>query len=299
MTAATVLVLAAGRGTRMRSRRPKVLHELCGRALGLWPVQAALQAGAERVIVVDSPERPLAELLPAGVELVVQEQPNGTGGAVLAAAGLLAAGSTVVVLSGDVPLIDAATIGALLAAHRQAGAAATITTTVLADPGGYGRVVRHGDGSLARVVESKRPGDASPAELAIDEINAGIYAFQASALLAALPRLRDDNAQRELYLPQVLDLMSADGLALAAHRIDDPRLLLGVNDQVGLATVRALAQRAINERHMYAGVTIVDPAAPRSMCRSRSPRRSASSPAPGCSAQPSSARALPSARTRP
>jgi bifunctional UDP-N-acetylglucosamine pyrophosphorylase/glucosamine-1-phosphate N-acetyltransferase len=193
-TAPTVVVLAAGQGTRMRSAVPKVLHELCGRPMGLWPVVAALEAGAGKVVVVDSPARPLAEVLPEGVELVVQSVSNGTGGAVAAAAEAIDPGAPVVVLSGDVPLVSAAAIAELVAAHIAGGAAATMATTVLDDPSGYGRVVRDERGAVARVVETKKEGDATAAELEIREVNTGIYAFAGGALLAALPRLSADNA---------------------------------------------------------------------------------------------------------
>ncbi len=261
MTAPTVVVLAAGQGTRMRSAVPKVLHDLCGRPMGLWPVVAALEAGAGRVVVVDSPARPLAEVLPEGVELVVQPVSNGTGGAVLAAAEAIDPAAPVVVLSGDVPLVSAAAIAELVAAHVAGGAAATMATTVLEDPAGYGRVVRDEGGAVARVVETKQAGDATPEELALREVNTGIYAFDGGALLEVLPRLSADNAQGELYLPQALDLLRAGGAVIAAHAVDDPRLVLGVNDRWALAQVRALVQRAILERHARAGVTVVDPAA--------------------------------------
>jgi bifunctional UDP-N-acetylglucosamine pyrophosphorylase/glucosamine-1-phosphate N-acetyltransferase len=260
-TAPTVVVLAAGQGTRMRSAVPKVLHEICGRPMGLWPVVAALEAGAGKVVVVDSPAQPLAGVLPEGVELVVQPVSNGTGGAVVAAAEAIDPGAPVVVLSGDVPLVSAAAIAELVVAHIAGGAVATMATTVLDDPAGYGRVVRDEHGAVARVVETKKVGDATAAELEIREVNTGIYAFDGAALLAALPRLSADNAQGELYLPQVLDLLRADGAAVLAHAVDDPNLVLGVNDRVALAQVRALAQRAILERHMRAGVTVVDPLA--------------------------------------
>ncbi len=261
MTAPTVVVLAAGQGTRMRSDVPKVLHELCGRPMGLWPVVAALEAGAGKVVVVDSPARPLAEVLPAGVELVVQPRSNGTGGAVLAAADAIDPAGVVVVLSGDVPLVSAAAIAELVQAHTRGGTAATMVTTVLEDPSGYGRVVRDERGAVERVVETKKAGDATAEELEIREVNTGIFAFAGDALLGALPRLSADNAQGELYLPQVLDLLRADGATVAAHTVADPNLMLGVNDRVALAHVRALAQRAILEGHMRAGVTIVDPLA--------------------------------------
>jgi bifunctional UDP-N-acetylglucosamine pyrophosphorylase / glucosamine-1-phosphate N-acetyltransferase len=265
--APTVLILAAGQGTRMRSATPKVLHELCGLPMVLWPVRAALAAGAARVVVVDSPARAIEPVLPQGVELAVQPEPNGTGGAVAAAIERLDASSdgpaegTVIVLSGDVPLIGAEAVRELAEAHERNGAPATIVTSVLADPSGYGRVVRDRAGAVLRVVETKKDGDASAEELEIQEVNAGIYAFDAAALREALPRLSADNAQGELYLPQVLDLLRADGGKVAAHQLDDPTLMLGVNDRVALARARRLAQYAINHRHLLAGVGIVDPEA--------------------------------------
>jgi bifunctional UDP-N-acetylglucosamine pyrophosphorylase/glucosamine-1-phosphate N-acetyltransferase len=269
MSAPTVVILAAGQGTRMRSSTPKVMHELCGLAMVLWPVRAALAAGAGRVVVVDSPARALEPLLPEGVELAVQERPDGTGGAVRAAMAMLDSGNgqaldaaaPVVVLSGDVPLVSAAAVGELLEAHRDSGAAATMVTTVLEDPTGYGRVVRDAGGVVLRVVETKERGDSTQAEREIREVNTGIFAFAASALASALQGLSTDNAQGELYLPQVLDLLRADGALVAAHLAEDERLVLGINDREALARVRALAQAAIHERHLRAGVGIVDPAA--------------------------------------
>jgi bifunctional UDP-N-acetylglucosamine pyrophosphorylase/glucosamine-1-phosphate N-acetyltransferase len=243
----------------MRSNTPKVLHDLCGIPMVLWPVRAALAAGAERVVVVDSPARACETVLPEGVELAVQPQSDGTGGAVRAAAEHIDPDAPAVVLSGDVPLVSADAIRELVGAHVSSGAAATMATAVLDDPTGYGRVVRDADGSVARVVETKKAGDATEAELEICEVNSGIYVFTGSALLGALPRLTSDNAQAEFYLPQTLDLLRADGALVAAHVVDDERLMLGVNDRVALAGVRSLAQRAIAEHHMLAGVTIVDP----------------------------------------
>ena len=269
MSAPIVLILAAGRGTRMRSQAPKVLHELCGRPMVLWPVAAARAAGAERVVVVDSAERALEPVLPDGVELAVQPRPDGTGGAV--AAGIaalteaspsaLAPSASIVVLSGDVPLVSAEAIEELVDAHQSSGAAATMATTVLADPSGYGRVVRGPDGEVRRVVETKDHGDSTQAEREICEVNTGIFVFAARALREALPRLRPENAQGELYLPQVLDVLRAEGATVLAHLVEDERLVLGINDRAALARVRGLAQLAIHERHMGAGVGIIDPAA--------------------------------------
>ncbi len=246
----------------------------------LWPVRAALEAGAGRVVVVDSPARELEPALPEGVELAVQPQPNGTGGAVIAAMSHLqaepapgpAAGTVdgsrgapagprapIVVLSGDVPLLSGEAIAGLIQAHAQSGAIATMMTTILEDPSGYGRVVRDASGAVQRVVETKEQGDSTEQERQIKEVNTGIYVFDSPALSAALPRLRTENAQGELYLPQVLEELRAEAGTVGAHAVDDPRLVLGINDRVALARVSALAQQAIHERHMRAGVGIVDP----------------------------------------
>ncbi|HEX8157075.1 MAG TPA: bifunctional UDP-N-acetylglucosamine diphosphorylase/glucosamine-1-phosphate N-acetyltransferase GlmU [Solirubrobacteraceae bacterium] len=259
MAALIVVILAAGQGTRMRSRTPKMLHDLCGRPLVGWPIAAALEAGTDKIVVVDSPAKPLEDHLPVGVATVVQPEPNGTGGAVQAAAGEIDAQDTVVVLPGDAPLVTADAIRALVADHAQRGAAATMATMILDDPSGYGRVVRDMDGAVERVVETKAPGDATPEELEIDEVNTSIFAFGGGALLDALLKLSPDNAQGELYLPDALPALRSAGLSVAAHQIADPSITLGVNDRVQLAEVRAIAQARIHATHGRAGVTIIDP----------------------------------------
>jgi bifunctional UDP-N-acetylglucosamine pyrophosphorylase/glucosamine-1-phosphate N-acetyltransferase len=260
MPALTAVILAAGQGTRMRSQLPKMLHPLCGRPLVGWPIAAALAAGADSVVVVDSPAETLAGQLPEHVTTVVQPAPNGTGGAVQAAAAQIDADATIVVLPGDAPLVTAEAIADLVEAHRASGAAATMATMVLSDPTGYGRVVRAADGSVEGVVETKTAGDATAEQLALDEVNSSIFAFDGGALLAALKALRPDNAQGELYLPDVLPAMRANGLMVGAHQLPDPDLALGINDRVQLGQVRAIAQRRIHDAHGRAGVTIVDPA---------------------------------------
>jgi bifunctional UDP-N-acetylglucosamine pyrophosphorylase/glucosamine-1-phosphate N-acetyltransferase len=252
--------MAAGQGTRMRSATPKVLHEICGRPMVAWPVVAAMEAGATAVVVVGSPDVDLSPALPEGTRTAVQPVPDGTGGAVLAGLPQTAPGQPVVVLSGDVPLVSAEAIGQLVEAHLASGAAATMATTILDDATGYGRVVRDGVGHVERVVETKAPGDATPEELEIREINTGIFCFDHAALAEALPRVGTDNAQGERYLPDVLTLIRNDRKIVAAHVVDDPALVLGVNDRVQLAEVTVLAQRRILEGHMRNGVTIVDPA---------------------------------------
>jgi bifunctional UDP-N-acetylglucosamine pyrophosphorylase/glucosamine-1-phosphate N-acetyltransferase len=264
VTSFTAVVMAAGQGTRMRSATPKVLHEICGRPMVAWPVIAAQEAGADRVVVVSSPNVDLTAALPDGTRTATQPVPDGTGGAVLAALADVAPGLPVVVLSGDVPLVSSQAIQQLVEAHVASGAAATMATTILDDATGYGRVVRdQATGHVERVVETKAPSDATPEELQLREINTGIFCFDQAALADALPRVGTDNAQGEKYLPEVLAVLRDQGDVVAAHVVDDHALVLGVNDRVALADVTALAQRRILEDHMRAGVTIVDPASTR------------------------------------
>ena len=169
MPAPTVVILAAGEGTRMRSRTPKVLHDLCGRPLILWPVLAAQAAGAGKVVVVDGPRHHLEGVLPEGVERVVQAEPKGTGDAVRSAAGHIDPDAPVIVLMGDVPLVTAEAIAGLVDAHEHHRGHGCLRTMVLDDPTGYGRVVRDAEGLVLRVAETKAEGDATPRELAICE----------------------------------------------------------------------------------------------------------------------------------
>jgi bifunctional UDP-N-acetylglucosamine pyrophosphorylase/glucosamine-1-phosphate N-acetyltransferase len=244
----------------MRSSLPKVLHPICGRPMILWPLLAARDAGAERVIVVDNPKRLLAEHLPEGTETAIQELPRGTGDAVAAAAAHVDPSAPVLVINGDMPLITGDAIAAVFAAHAEQRAAATLASMELDDPSGYGRVIRGADGAVERVAETKAEGDATAEELAIREVNAGLYVFDGGALLAALDSLGEDNAQGERYLPDVLPVLLAAGKTVQACPLPDPDLALGVNDRVDLARVTRLAQQRIHRAHQRAGVTIVDPA---------------------------------------
>jgi bifunctional UDP-N-acetylglucosamine pyrophosphorylase/glucosamine-1-phosphate N-acetyltransferase len=197
--------------------------------------------------------------MPDGCETVVQPEPDGTGGAIRAAVGVVRESTEVLVLSGDVPLVSAEAIKGLLAGHRDSGAAATVMTAVLDDPGAYGRVVRGDDGGVERIVEAKAAGDATPEELELTEINVGIYCFRGDALAEALGEIDTDNAQAEYYLPDVLPAIRARGLGVAAHVAEDPAVNLGVNSRADLAVVETEARRRINRGHMLNGVTIVDP----------------------------------------
>jgi bifunctional UDP-N-acetylglucosamine pyrophosphorylase/glucosamine-1-phosphate N-acetyltransferase len=257
----TVLIMAAGEGTRMRSARPKVLHEVCGRAMVAWPVAAAREAGAARVAVIVSPNRDLSAALPDDLEFVVQPEPDGTGGAIRAAIDLVRDSETVVVVPGDHPLISGPDLAGMLAAHDAAGAAATVMTVELDDPGSYGRIVRDPTGAVERIVETKHP-EAVPGDiLAIHEISTSTFAFAAEPLAAALERLTQDTDSGEYYLGDVLPLLRADGQSIAAYAAPDPAANLGVNNRADLAIAASEARRRILHAHMLAGVTITDPAA--------------------------------------
>jgi bifunctional UDP-N-acetylglucosamine pyrophosphorylase / glucosamine-1-phosphate N-acetyltransferase len=263
VTAPVVVILAAGQGTRMRSATPKVLHPLCGRPVIAWPIAAARDAGAQRVVVVGGPDRALepavAQQDDPSVVLAVQQEARGTADAVKSAAEHIERDAPVIVVCGDVPLMTGEALRDLADTHARHHAAATMLTMILDDPSGYGRVVRGIDGAVERVVETKKPGDATPGELEIREVNGGVYAFAGGDLLDALEQVRADNAQGELYLPDVLPILRAQDKTVAAHTVDDPALALGINDRGDLALVRQLAQQRIHARHLANGVTIVDP----------------------------------------
>jgi bifunctional UDP-N-acetylglucosamine pyrophosphorylase/glucosamine-1-phosphate N-acetyltransferase len=252
--------MAAGEGTRMRSATPKMLHPVCGRPLVAWPILAAREAGAGRVAAIVSPGIDISTALPDGVETVVQPRSDGTGGAVRAALPLIEEAETVLVLSGDHPLISAEIVSDFLDAHVASDAAATMMTIELEDPGSYGRVIRDADGQIERVVEAKADGDAGAEELAIREINAGTYAFDAGPLAEALAGLSSDNAQGEYYLTDVFAALREAGHFVAGHLADDFAVTMGVNNRVELAAAEAEGRRRLLERHMLAGVTVVDPA---------------------------------------
>jgi len=253
-TDVTAVVMAAGLGTRMKSATPKHLHPLLGRRLVDWVVQAARDAGVERVVVVSSPDA--ADAFP-GLEVAVQAQPLGTGDAVRAARDALRdRPGDVLVLNGDVPGLSAGTLDALLETHRTERAAGTVLAFEPEDVRSYGRIVRDGDRRLARIVEAK---DASPDELALREVNSGIYVFAAEKLWPLLDRLEPKNAQGELYVTDTIGLLVADGERVAVHTAPTAWEVEGINTRVELAFVAGKLRDRINEAHMLNGVTIVDP----------------------------------------
>lgn len=261
----TVVLLAAGRGVRMKSARPKVLHEAAGRPLIDHVVAAARtfldgRPGSRLVVVAGAGREELiphlARTAPDAV-VVVQDPPRGTGDAVRAALPALGDAARVVVLAGDVPLLGAGALGRLEGAlDADAGAGIAVLTARLGDAGAYGRVVRDGDGRFARIVEAK---DATPEQRALGEINSGIYAFERAVLERELPRLTDDNAQGEFYLTDVLGLAVEEGIGVVAIPVDDPTEVLGVNSRAELAEVDTLLRRRAARFAMAAGATLIRP----------------------------------------
>jgi bifunctional UDP-N-acetylglucosamine pyrophosphorylase/glucosamine-1-phosphate N-acetyltransferase len=256
----TVVVLAAGEGKRFRSALPKPLHPLAGKPLLWHMLAAAAPLKADRTVVVvgngaDQVTAAVEEFGLGPVRFAVQPSPRGTGDALAAALPLLGTDGDVMILYGDTPLVSTALLEGLLASHRAARATATLLTCTLEDPSGYGRVLRDPGGGVAGVVEHR---DATPEQLAIREVNAGLYVFRAGAL-AGLAELGSDNDQGERYLPDLVPVVLASG-GLVAARQGPPEEVRGVNDRVELAEVGAVLRRRLLERLMLAGVTVVDPA---------------------------------------
>jgi bifunctional UDP-N-acetylglucosamine pyrophosphorylase/glucosamine-1-phosphate N-acetyltransferase len=257
-----IIILAAGQGTRMKSRLPKVLHPIGGRPLVGHVLTTATRLEAQHIEVVVRHERDqvvaaLAEDYPNAV-FIDQDDVPGTGRAVQVAIDALPADfdGDVLVLSGDCPLADADTLSGFLAEHRASGAPATLMTAVVEDPRGYGRVIRDADGGVDRIVEQK---DASDDEAAVNEINAGMYVFRAATLRTYLPEIGVDNAQGEMYLTDVPGLLRRDGDRVAASVVSDVTVTYGVNDRVQLAEVGRLLNARIVRRWQLEGVTIIDP----------------------------------------
>jgi bifunctional UDP-N-acetylglucosamine pyrophosphorylase/glucosamine-1-phosphate N-acetyltransferase len=254
------VILAAGQGTRMKSGKPKVAFELCGWPMVRHVVEAVIALRpAKTVVVVGHGREAVTDALDGvpGLTFAVQKKQRGTADAVKAALpSLRGFDGTVLVLCGDVPLVDGATLAALLDAHRRAGAAATILSVTLADGGRYGRIVRGPEGEFVRIVEAK---DATPNELGIREINTGLYAFDAHELGSAIQKVGDDNAQGEYYLTDVPEILLAAGARVQAVDAGSSDDVLGVNTFAELAAAASRMRWRILERHMAEGVEVRDP----------------------------------------
>jgi len=252
------IVLAAGQGTRMKSKRHKVLHPVCGKPMLGYVVDRLEEVGADRkVVIVGHGADEVKAYLGERAEYALQAEQLGTGHAVLQAASLLGGeeGATIVIC-GDTPLITAASLEALLTRHRESQAACTIMTAILDDPTGYGRVIRGTDGAVDRIVEHR---DCSEEERLVKEINVGTYVFDNRKLFEALGQITSDNAQGEYYLTDAVAILRSRGETVAGVPLDDPDESLGINDRAALAEAERIMRRRIARRHMLAGVTLLDP----------------------------------------
>jgi bifunctional UDP-N-acetylglucosamine pyrophosphorylase/glucosamine-1-phosphate N-acetyltransferase len=253
-----VVLLAAGQGTRMKSAHPKVLHNLCGKAMVSYIAEAAAAIKPKAFVAVVSPgaaESVIAEL-PSKAKVAVQEVPLGTGHAVQTAEEALKGFTgTVLVLCGDTPLITGLTLKSLVKAHKDRQAAATVLTAKVDDPHGYGRIIR-GNGGVKRIVEEC---DADPTESVIREVNTGTYCFDGAKLFAALHKIEPENAQKEHYLTDVIEVFFEDNDKVAAFQVEDSMETLGINSRAQLADAEMIMQARLNREHMTHGVTLIHP----------------------------------------
>ena len=260
MAVTAALILAAGKGTRMKSGLVKVLHELAGRPMLGWPLAAAREAGAARIVLVAGHQADQVQAVCAaesGISIALQEEQLGTGHAVSCALPQLEGLSgSVLILCGDTPLLTGATLQRLAAEHEASGAAVTVLTAQLDRPFGYGRIIRDTEGRVRRIVEQK---DATPEEQAVTEINSGIYCMDSAFLRAHIGRLGSENAQNEYYLTDLVGIAVAEHAGAAAVLADDPDEIMGVNDRLQLAQAGKVLRQRINRQLMLGGVTLIDP----------------------------------------
>lgn len=254
----TSVILAAGMGTRMKSKMPKVLHKVCGKPLSKWVIDASEAAGADKVCaVVGHKAETVKEVLGDVCEFALQAEQKGTGHAVMQAIDVIKnSKGEVVILNGDTPLITAETINKAIEYHKNNGNQATVITAILDDATGYGRIVRDNDGSVLKIVEQK---DASEEEKKINEVNSGMYVFDAQVLVYALDKITPNNAQGEYYLTDTLEILLSAGKKIGGYAISDNDEIRGINDRVQLNEAEKIMQKRINEYHMRNGVTMRNP----------------------------------------
>ena len=254
----TSVILAAGMGTRMKSKMPKVLHKVCGKPLSKWVIDASKAAGADKVCaVVGHKAETVKEVLGDVCEFALQAEQKGTGHAVMQAIDVIKnSKGEVVILNGDTPLITAETINKAIEYHKNNGNQATVITAILDDATGYGRIVRDTDGSVLKIVEQK---DASKEEKKINEVNSGMYVFDAQSLVYALDKITPNNAQGEYYLTDTLEILLSAGKKIGGYAISDNDEIRGINDRVQLNEAEKIMQKRINEYHMRNGVTMRNP----------------------------------------
>lgn len=258
MSARNTIILAAGKGTRMKSKLYKVLHRICGKSMVDHVLTQVSKLNMDNIVtVVGFGAEDVEKELGNRTKYVVQNQQLGTGDAVLRAEDLLKnSDGTTLVISGDTPLFTAKTLEKLFAYHADKQATATILTSVAPNPTGYGRIVRNDLGIVEKIVEEK---DASSEERNIKEINTGVYVFNNQKLFKALHEINNDNAQGEYYLTDAIEILKRKGGIIAAYQMDDFDESMGVNNRIAQAAATKVMQRRINEYHMNNGVTIVNP----------------------------------------
>lgn len=254
----TSVILAAGMGTRMKSKMPKVLHKVCGKPLSKWVIDASKAAGSDKFCaVVGHKAETVKEVLGDVCEFALQAEQKGTGHAVMQAIDVIKnSKGEVVILNGDTPLITAETINKAIEYHKNNGNQATVITAILDDATGYGRIVRDNDGSVLKIVEQK---DASEEEKKINEVNSGMYVFDAQSLVYALDKITPNNAQGEYYLTDTLEILLSAGKKIGGYAISDNDEIRGINDRVQLNEAENIMQKRINEYHMRNGVTMRNP----------------------------------------
>ena len=259
MTEKYAVILAAGQGTRMKSKLYKVLHPVCGKAMVDHVLTQLERVGIDQIVtVVGHGADQVKQLLGDRTTYALQAEQLGTGHAVMQAEDVLGQKDGITLVTcGDTPLFTAETFKQLFAYHEQQGVAATVLTAHTDQPFGYGRIIRDAAGTVAKIVEQK---DATPEEAAVQEINTGVYCFNNQELFAALHQLSNDNAQGEYYLTDVIGILKQAGKQVGAFQMDDFTESMGVNDRVALANATRVMQQRINTRHMQNGVTMIDPA---------------------------------------
>lgn len=258
MTPTVAVILAAGKGTRMKSSHAKALFPLCGKPLAVYPIRAARQAGIDRVVLIVGHQAEQVQVAVGdGIEYALQQPQLGTGHALMCVEDTLKGFTgTVFVHCVDVPLLPASLVEEMLRVHRENGNAATMLTARMANPGNYGRIVRDAEGNVARIVEAR---DASPEILALNEINGGTYLFDAPLIFDMLREITPNNDQNEYYLTDVIERLIAHGRKVGAVIAPDENMVSGINDRVQLAEAEALLRDEIRKTHMRNGVTIIDP----------------------------------------
>jgi len=259
MNDSKTIILAAGEGTRMRSQKPKVLHQVCGENILDYVIEVSKTSGISEIAVIVGFQAELVkESLPPQITTYFQKEQLGTGHAVLQALPFFEAlKGNLVVLVGDAPLIQAETLTGLVRAHESGGYAVTVLTAEFDEPTGYGRMIKNRSGELLKIVEEK---DANLVEKQIKEINSGMYCFDAQALVLALAQLKTDNVQGEYYLTDVIEILREMGKTAGTFVTPDPEDIQAINSRVQLAEAEAVMRKRINHRLMDAGVTIIDPA---------------------------------------